>query len=54
MEEELSKKSGTNEDIVLAPAKEKVIPEVITVRTWKEYFGESLLIIFSVRKATYP
>ena len=48
MEEELSKKSETNEDIVLATAKEKVIPEVITVRTWKEYLGESLLIIFSV------
>ena len=30
-------------------AKEKnTRPEVITVRTWKEYLGESLLIIFSV------
>ncbi len=29
------------------PGKEP-LPEVITVRTWKEYLGESMLIIFSV------
>lgn len=26
----------------------KELPEVVTVRNWKEYLGESLLIIFSV------
>ena len=30
------------------PAKKKHLPEVLTVRDWKEYLGESLLIIFSV------
>jgi len=49
MEEELSKQSEIKEDGVSTTIKEKtVIPEVITVRTWKEYLGESLLIIFSV------
>ncbi len=35
------------------PAKhvKKELPEVITVRNWKEYVGESLLIIFSVALA---
>lgn len=33
----------------LLPAKVKEVrPEVITVRNWKEYMGESVLIIFSV------
>lgn len=34
-----------------APKHKKKIPEVITVRNWKEYLGESLLIIFSVALA---
>ncbi len=37
-------KSALNQNKKLKPT----LPEVITVRTWKEYFGESLLIIFSV------
>ena len=31
--------------------KKKHLPEVLTVRDWKEYLGESLLIIFSVALA---
>ncbi len=31
--------------------KKEPLPEVITVRNWKEYLGESLLIIFSVALA---
>ena len=49
MEEESTKQSETTESEKLPIAKAKTIrPEVITVRTWKEYLGESLLIIFSV------
>ncbi len=35
---------------LLTPAKKhkKHLPEVLTVRDWKEYLGESILIIFSV------
>lgn len=49
MEEESKKQSETTESVKLPGAKEKIIrQEVITVRTWKEYLGESLLIVFSV------
>jgi hypothetical protein len=34
-----------------AKKKKKHLPEVLTVRDWKEYLGESLLIIFSVALA---
>ena len=44
MEEELSNGENTPEQ---KPEK-KHIPEVYTLRDWKEYVGESLLIIFSV------
>jgi len=48
MEEE-SKSSATNEGSVSTNAKDKTQKlEVFTVRNWKEYLGESLLIIFSV------
>jgi hypothetical protein len=32
----------------MSEKKHETIPEVISVRTWKEYLGESMLIIFSV------
>ncbi|MEP6596373.1 MAG: hypothetical protein ABJA71_10530 [Ginsengibacter sp.] len=49
MEEELSNPSETNESAVSTAVKDKTQrPEVVTIRTWKEYLGESLLIIFSV------
>jgi hypothetical protein len=46
-------KSGADskEALIQFPLKrkeKKVLPEVVTVRNWKEYLGESLLIIFSV------
>ena len=48
MQEE-SKSSETNENEVSIEAKDKAQKlEVFTVRNWKEYLGESLLIIFSV------
>ncbi len=34
-----------------SPVKKDERPEIITVRNWKEYLGESLLIIFSVSLA---
>ena len=47
--EESTKQTDTTENEKLPIAKEKTVrPEVITVRTWKEYLGESLLIVFSV------
>jgi hypothetical protein len=49
MEEESTKQAETTKSEILPKAKEKKVrPEVITVRTWKDYLGESLLIIFSV------
>ncbi|MEP6950945.1 MAG: hypothetical protein ABI863_16785 [Ginsengibacter sp.] len=49
MEEESTKQPEIVKSEKLPPAKEKSkIAEVITVRTWKEYLGESLLIVFSV------
>ena len=48
MEEE-SKPSEVNERAVSTTVKDKnKILEVVTIRTWKEYLGESILIIFSV------
>ena len=48
MEEESNQQpEATREEQVTARAK-TTRPEVITVRTWKEYLGESLLIVFSV------
>jgi hypothetical protein len=49
MEEESTNQSEIIKSEKLLLAKEKPIrAEVITVRTWKEYLGESLLIVFSV------
>ena len=49
MQEDSAKQPGTTKNEKLPVAKEKnERPEVITVRTWKEYLGESLLIVFSV------
>jgi hypothetical protein len=43
---------NVNENTPVAPHQKKYeIPEVIAVRNWKEYVGESLLIIFSVSLA---
>jgi hypothetical protein len=41
------------EDTQLIPQTKKQRPEVITVRNWREYLGESLLIIFSVVLALF-
>ena len=38
----------TSEPVAAQPVVKEKAPEVITVRTWKEYVGESILIIFSV------
>ena len=47
--EESTKQDETTKSEILPKAKEKKVrPEVITVRTWKDYLGESLLIVFSV------
>ena len=49
MEEETTKQAEPTKSEKLPIAKEKKVrPEVITVRTWKDYLGESLLIVFSV------
>lgn len=49
MEEEPAQQTKNEKSEQMPIAKEKNIrPEVITVRTWKEYLGESLLIVFSV------
>ena len=49
MEDNLPAGPAKEEAQALPPVKKKKeIPEVITVRNWKEYLGESLLIIFSV------
>src|SRR4051812_15546477 len=40
--------SLTNEESIITTHKKKELPEVSIVRNWKEYLGESLLIIFSV------
>ncbi len=49
MEGESTNQSEIAKSETLPAAKEKTLrPEVITVRTWKEYLGESLLIVFSV------
>ena len=49
MEEESTKQAEKIKSEKLPSAKEKPArAEVITVRTWKEYLGESLLIVFSV------
>src|SRR4051812_7989916 len=40
--------SLTNEESIITTHKKKELPEVSVVRNWKEYLGESLLIIFSV------
>src|SRR5215469_3421720 len=37
----------------VAPRNKKQRPEVITVRNWREYLGESLLIVFSVALALF-
>jgi hypothetical protein len=52
MEENVT--NDLSENILPAPSatrKTDKLPEVITVRNWKEYFGESVLIIFSVTLA---
>src|SRR5215831_4771047 len=41
------------ETVPASPPIKKELPEVITVRNWKEYLGESLLIIFSVFLALF-
>ncbi len=53
MEENLPEENvAAAEPVVVKTAKvKKEIPEVLTVRNWKEYLGESLLIIFSVALA---
>jgi hypothetical protein len=53
MEEKLpAENKPAKDEAELKPAKEKKqLPEVLTVRNWKEYLGESLLIIFSVALA---
>jgi len=49
MEEESTKQAETTKSEKLPITNEKKVrPEVITVRTWKDYLGESLLIVFSV------
>jgi hypothetical protein len=54
MEEQSAKQPETTESEKVPIAKEKTIrPEIITVRTWKEYLGESLLIVFSVLFALF-
>jgi hypothetical protein len=40
--------STTNEESTARVHKKKELPEVSVVRNWKEYLGESLLIVFSV------
>jgi hypothetical protein len=39
--------------VTTSPQVKKERPEVITVRNWKEYLGESLLIVFSVFLALF-
>jgi len=46
--EQSSSEAITNEGSPLKAQKKKELPEVSVVRNWKEYLGESLLIIFSV------
>lgn len=52
---EMPQPSGEKEKDVqlVAPHSQKQRPEVITVRNWREYLGESLLIIFSVVLALF-
>ncbi|HWB25005.1 MAG TPA: hypothetical protein VG738_05975 [Chitinophagaceae bacterium] len=52
MEENLPVENEPKAEAAPTPAKgKKQLPEVLTVRNWKEYLGESLLIIFSVALA---
>ncbi|MFI5187759.1 MAG: hypothetical protein ACHQF0_13595 [Chitinophagales bacterium] len=44
--QEQNKKTDTEKNLTQKTKNER--PEVLTVRNWKEYLGESLLIIFSV------
>jgi len=49
-EDDLPAKEDKESDVQfpLKRKEKKELPEVVTVRNWKEYLGESLLIIFSV------